>query len=73
MVTYPSSAITEEAMVKKESKSVRSEGKVKTPKKTYKNVEFTFYSSEATYVYVAGEFNGWDTQSLPMKKDKDGV
>lgn len=60
-------------MVKKESKTVRSEGKVKISKKTYKNVEFTFYSPEATYVYVAGEFNGWDTQSLPMKKDKDGV
>jgi hypothetical protein len=24
-------------------------------------------------VYVVGEFNGWYTQSLPMKEHKDGV
>ena len=60
-------------MVKKERKSVNSQRKVEMPKKTYKNIEFTFYSPETMNVYVAGEFNGWDTQSLPMKKDKDGV
>ena len=63
----------EEAMVKKEGKSVKSKGKVETPKKTYRNVEFTFDSPEAIYVYVAGEFNGWDTQSLPMNKGKDEI
>jgi 1,4-alpha-glucan branching enzyme len=24
-------------------------------------------------VFLAGEFNGWDTQTLPMKKDKSGI
>jgi len=60
-------------MVKKENKSLKSKGKVERPKQTYRNVEFTFYSLEAMKVNVSGEFNGWDTQSLPMKKDKDGV
>jgi len=60
-------------MVKKKIKIVNSKGKIKIPKKTYKNAEFAFYSSEAANVYVAGEFNGWNTESLPMKKDEDGV
>ena len=60
-------------MVKKENKILNSKGKTKTGKKTYKNVEIGFYSPEAMNVCVAGEFNGWDTQSLPMKKDKTGV
>jgi 1,4-alpha-glucan branching enzyme len=60
-------------MAKKENKSAKSKGEVERPKQTHRNVEFTFYSPESMNVYVAGEFNGWDTQSLPMKKDKDGV
>lgn len=60
-------------MVKKKNKILNTKGKTKTGKKTYKNVEISFYFPEAMNVYVAGEFNGWDTQSLPMKKDKDGV
>jgi len=60
-------------MVKKENKILNSKGKTKTGKGTHKNVEISFYSPEAMNVYVSGEFNGWDTQSLPMKKDKDGV
>jgi 1,4-alpha-glucan branching enzyme len=60
-------------MVKKENKILNTKGKTKTGKKTYKNVEISLYFPEAMSVYVAGEFNGWDTQSLPMKKDKDGV
>lgn len=38
-----------------------------------KNVEFIFHALEAMEVYLAGEFNHWNTKSLPMKKDKDGV
>jgi 1,4-alpha-glucan branching enzyme len=60
-------------MVKKENKILNRKGKIKTTKKTYKNVEISFYSSEAMNVYVAGEFNGVDTQSLLMRKDNDGV
>jgi 5'-AMP-activated protein kinase regulatory beta subunit len=47
--------------------------KVKSKGKEEKNVEFTFYAPEATEVFLAGEFNSWDTQSVPMKKDKGGV
>ena len=60
-------------MVKKENKIVKSKGPTKIEKKTHKNVEVSFYSPEAMNVCVAGEFNGWDTRSLPMKKDEDGV
>ena len=55
-------------MAKKESK-----GKAEKSKQTSRNVELTFYSPDAMSVCISGEFNGWDTQSLPMKKDKDGV
>jgi len=35
-------------------------------------VEFTCYAPKATKVYVAGKFNDWNTNSLSMKKNKDG-
>jgi len=38
-----------------------------------KTVEFSLDAPKAKEVYLAGEFNDWDTQSLPMKKGKDGV
>jgi 1,4-alpha-glucan branching enzyme len=38
-----------------------------------KTVEFTFRAPEVREVFLAGEFNGWDTESLPMKKSKGGV
>ena len=62
-------------MTKKEKNSSKSkeEGKGKSAIRGGKNVEFSFYAPEAAEVYVAGEFNRWDTRSLPMKKDKDGV
>lgn len=57
-------------------KGKKSKGKKETKgnnTRADKNVEITFYAPEATQVYVAGEFNQWDTRALPMKKDKDGV
>ena len=54
-------------MIGKEKKMGKSKGKGE------KTVEFTFCASEAREVFLAGEFNNWDTQSLPMKKGKDGV
>jgi 1,4-alpha-glucan branching enzyme len=59
-------------MVKKK-KSVGSKGKAERPKQTHRDVEFTFYTPESMNVYIAGIFNRWDTQSLPMKKGMDGV
>ncbi len=38
-----------------------------------KTVEFTYYAPAAKKVCLAGKFNSWNTSSLPMKKDKDGV
>ncbi len=54
-------------MIGKEKKMGKSKGKGE------KTVEFTFCAPEAREVFLAGEFNNWDTQSLPMKKGKDGV
>ena len=42
-------------------------------KKGKTTVEFTFCAPEAKTVFLAGEFNHWDTQALPMNKDRDGI
>jgi len=47
--------------------------RVRRKGKGEKRVEFSFYAPERRDVFLAGEFNNWDTKSLPMKKDKDGV
>ena len=36
-------------------------------------VEFTFHAPAAKRVSVAGTFNDWNTNSMPLKKDKDGT
>jgi 1,4-alpha-glucan branching enzyme len=63
-------------MVKQENKRIRSKGKSVTKKKEKsieKTVEFTFLAPDTKEVFLAGEFNGWDNQSLPMKKHKGGI
>ena len=61
-------------MAKKGNKeSAKAKGKAESPKQTPRNAEFIYYSPDAMSVYISGEFNGWDTQSFPMKKDKNGV
>lgn len=40
---------------------------------TLQEVEFTLYAPEAKKVYIAGKFNDWNTESMPMKKSKDGT
>lgn len=35
--------------------------------------DFTFYGPAAKKVYLAGNFNAWNTKSLPMKKGTDGI
>jgi len=42
-------------------------------KKAVRSVEFSYYAPQAKKVCLAGNFNAWDTRSLPMKKEKDGV
>lgn len=36
-------------------------------------VEFDYKSTEAKEVFLAGDFNNWDFQNLPMKKDLTGT
>jgi hypothetical protein len=38
-----------------------------------KDVEFVFRSPNAKKVYLAGEFNSWDAESLPMKNYTEGA
>jgi 1,4-alpha-glucan branching enzyme len=54
-------------MIEKEKKKIKSKGKEE------KTFEFTLNAPEAREVYLAGEFNHWNTQSLPMKREKEGV
>jgi 1,4-alpha-glucan branching enzyme len=35
-------------------------------------VRFDFHAPDAQIVSLAGDFNGWDVNALPMKKDKKG-
>ena len=37
-----------------------------------KKVVFAYYAPEAGEVFLAGDFNQWDTRSLPMKRDGSG-
>jgi hypothetical protein len=52
---------------------IESKEEKKEPKKTEKNIEFTLYAPEAMEVSLAGDFNHWDTRSMSLKKDKNGV
>lgn len=38
-----------------------------------KKVDFSLYAPEAREVFLAGDFNHWDTQSLRMKRDYEGI
>jgi 1,4-alpha-glucan branching enzyme len=64
-------------MVEKEAKKGRGKRKSTTNKMMenldVKEVEFSFSAPEAREAFLAGEFNEWDVQSLPMSKDKEGI
>ena len=51
-------------MPKKSSNKTSSKGK---------NVGFTLFAPEAQAASLAGDFNGWDVNSLPLKKDRQGT
>ena len=38
-----------------------------------KKVEFLIKAPEVEEIYLVGDFNRWDTHSVPMKKDKHGI
>ncbi len=41
--------------------------------KREQSVEFSYFAPTAKKVSLAGKFNAWNTNSLPMKKDKGGT
>lgn len=43
------------------------------PAGSMQEVEFTLVAPDAKKVCLAGPFNNWNTQSMPMKKNKDGA
>jgi pullulanase len=48
--------------------------KMKTQKASKtKKVAFSLEAPQASQVHLAGDFNGWNSTSHPMKKDKTGV
>ena len=38
-----------------------------------RKIEFSFNFPEAKGVFLAGDFNGWDVQSIPLKKKGKGA
>jgi len=36
-------------------------------------VEFSLHAPEATQVFVAGDFNGWQPELHPLKRNKQGL
>ena len=50
----------------------KSTGATKTKVLT-KKVPFEFLAPEAQKVYLAGDFNNWDSSANPMKKDRKGI
>lgn len=54
-------------------KKMKESGITSTMQGREQAVEFTYYAPAAKKVYLAGKFNSWNTNSLPMKKGKDGV
>jgi len=45
----------------------------KKAKPKSKKVRFNLYAPEAERVFLAGDFNNWDVDNLPMKKAKKGT
>ena len=54
-------------MVKKKA-AEKAESKV-----SIKKVSFELPAAEAQQVYLTGDFNNWEKNSLPMKKGRDGL
>ena len=43
------------------------------PKPKTKKVQFNLFAPEAKRVFLAGDFNNWDVDNLPMKKANKGT
>ena len=64
-----SSAKTKKKVVKKTT------GVAKAKKKTIPSTEFSLYAPDATEVYLAGDFNGWesDSKNYRLRKFKGDI
>lgn len=51
----------------------KTESKVASAKSRSRKIQFEFSAPEAIEVAVAGNFNQWNTQANPMKKDNKGI
>jgi 1,4-alpha-glucan branching enzyme len=56
--------------MERKKKTTKSERDESSPAR---KVQFEFSAPEAEEVYLAGDFNSWDTHSNPMKKDRKGM
>jgi len=56
-------------MVGRKTRTKRLEGEMEA----LKRVNFRLSVPEAQNVFLAGDFNGWDTHSHPLKKDSKGA
>jgi len=54
-------------------KKMKESGSTATMQGKEQAVEFTYYAPAAKKVCLAGKFNAWNTNSMPMKKGKDGM
>ena len=43
------------------------------PKAVEGGIRFTYYDPEAKAVYIAGDFNNWNTTATPMERNEQGV
>lgn len=50
----------------------RPDSRKKTAADIKRDVKFVLHALEAKEVYLSGEFNNWDTTSVPMKKSSAG-
>ncbi len=44
-----------------------------TGKDPARKIQFDFSASESEAVYLVGDFNNWDSQATPLKRDKKGI
>ena len=54
-------------------KRIGSSMEKKTKNPVERKIGFSFNFPEAKEIFLAGDFNGWDPQSLPLKKNGNGA
>jgi 1,4-alpha-glucan branching enzyme len=56
----------------KERRKKMAKKSTKNTKTKAEQVRFDLFAPEAHKISLAGDFNGWDINSLPMEKDNEG-